>query len=328
MFGPFRRLASSGVLGLNARNSDFIMRYNPRRLYPLVDDKLATKRLAMDAGISVPELYGVIGSYHDVRNLGAIVGAHHDFVVKPARGSGGDGILVVAGRGSRYKQGTYRLVDGTLMDPSDMAHHLSNVISGQYSLGGTWDNALVEYCVKFDTTFVEHSYGGVPDIRVLVFVGYPVMAMVRLPTRRSRGKANLHQGAVGAGLDLATGRTTVGVLGNSPIDEHPDTGAPIAGLQIPHWDALLELASRCYELTGLGYLGVDIVLDRQYGPMLLELNARPGLNIQIANRCGLALRLRAVERATAGAAARAVADTRIAFSREHFAGPVPGAALP
>jgi alpha-L-glutamate ligase-like protein len=178
--------------------------------------------------------------------------------------------------------------------------------------------------VKFDTTFVDHSYGGVPDIRVLVFIGYPVMAMVRLPTRHSRGKANLHQGAVGAGLDLATGRTTFGVLGNSAIDEHPDTGAPIAGLQIPHWDALLDLASRCYELTGLGYLGVDIVLDREHGPMLLELNARPGLNIQIANRCGLALRLRAVERA----AGEAAADARIAFSREHFAGPVPEAALP
>ena len=37
----------------------------------------------------------------------------------------------------------------------------------------------------------------------------------------------------------------------------------------------------------LGYVGVDIVLDANYGPMVLEANARPGLNIQIANNQGL-----------------------------------------
>jgi predicted ATP-grasp superfamily ATP-dependent carboligase len=45
-------------------------------------------------------------------------------------------------------------------------------------------------------------------------------------------------------------------------------------------------------VTGLGYLGVDIVLDRDKGPMLLELNARPGISIQNANRFGLRDRLR------------------------------------
>ncbi|MCC5793850.1 MAG: alpha-L-glutamate ligase-like protein [Chromatiales bacterium] len=319
---PRLGLAGQGVLGLNARNAEYIMRYNPRRLYPLVDDKLATKRLAMEAGVRVPQLYGVIESYHDIRRLPSIVSGHADFVIKPARGSGGDGILVIAG-GSRYKADTWRLVDGNLMNLSDLSHHLSNVISGQYSLGGSWDQALVEYCVKFDTSFVEHAYGGVPDIRVLVFLGYPVMAMVRLPTRRSHGKANLHQGAVGAGIDLGSGRTTFAVLGNRPVDEHPDTGVPLAGFPIPYWDELLDLACRCHELTGLGYLGVDIVLDREQGPMLLELNARPGLNIQIANRCGLAGRLRAVERLERAADPAA----RIAWAREHCAGPLPEAAL-
>ena len=42
------------------------------------------------------------------------------------------------------------------------------------------------------------------------------------------------------------------------------------------------------DLAPLGYLGVDIVLDRELGPMMLELNARPGLAIQIANNQGLA----------------------------------------
>jgi alpha-L-glutamate ligase-like protein len=308
MFGLARKLAANGVLGINARNCQYILRHNPRHLYPLVDDKLATKRLATAAGLPVPELYGVIASHHDVRELSRVVAGHRDFVIKPAHGSGGDGILVIS---ARVKDGSaYRLVDGTIMDGDDIGHHLSNIISGQYSLGGHRDVALIEYCVKFDPIFSECAYRGIPDIRVIVFRGYPVMAMLRLPTRKSHGKANLHQGAVGAGLDLATGETTCAVIGNSVITEHPDTGAVIAGRQIPRWQYLLDFAARCHELTGLGYLGVDIVLDRDQGPMLLELNVRPGLNIQIANRSGLRQRLRVIESRPHGVPV----EERVAFS--------------
>lgn len=318
MLTLIRNLHRNGVLGLNARNCEYIMRYNPRRLYPLVDDKLATKRLALEAGVPVPALYGVIGSYRETRNLPRIVANHREFVVKPAHGSGGDGILVVSAR-VRDKD-VYRLVDGAVLAEDDMAHHLSNILSGQYSLGGLRDVAVIEYCVRFDATFAEHAFRGVPDIRVIVFRGYPVMAMVRLPTRRSHGKANLHQGAVGAGIALATGLTTQGVIGNDLVAEHPDTGAVIRGLQIPQWEYLLGFAARCYELTGLGYLGVDIVIDREKGPMLLELNARPGLNIQIANRCGLGSRLAVVEKQADGAGV----DERVAFAMTTLVESVPG----
>jgi alpha-L-glutamate ligase-like protein len=317
MFGLIRKLNAIGVLGLNERNCEFIMQYNPRRLYPLVDDKLATKRLAAPAGLPVPELYGVISSHREVRDLPRIVEGHRDFVVKPAQGSGGDGILVVSARVK--DRNVYRLVDGTILGEDDMKHHLSNIISGQYSLGGHRDVALVEYCVKFDATFAEHAFRGVPDIRIIVFRGYPVMGMVRLPTRRSHGKANLHQGAVGAGIDLATGQTTHGVTGNSLVTEHPDTGALIAGLQIPQWEYLLQFAARCYDLTGLGYLGVDIVLDRDKGPMLLELNARPGLNIQIANRCGLRARLALAQARATGASV----EERVVFAMHTLATSAP-----
>lgn len=313
MYNRVRTLRRNGILGLNERNCDYIMRYNPRRLYPLVDDKLATKRLAVPAGLPVPELYGVIRSHREVRDLPKMLAGHRDFVVKPAHGSGGDGILVISARVK--EKNVYRLVDGTVMGEEDIEHHLSNILSGQYSLGGNRDVALIEYCVKFDSTFAEHAFRGVPDIRVIVFRGYPVMGMVRLPTRRSQGKANLHQGAVGAGIHLATGLTTHGVEGNSAIIEHPDTGAAIAGLQIPQWHFLLQFAAQCYELTGLGYIGVDIVLDRDKGPMLLELNARPGLNIQIANRCGLRPRLALVETREPG---RPV-DERVAYAIDTLA---------
>ncbi|SFI82235.1 alpha-L-glutamate ligase-like protein [Nitrosomonas sp. Nm34] len=291
MFKVLLNLKRAGVVGINRRNANYILRYNERSLYPLVDDKLRTKRLAIAAGIAVPELYGVIEIEHDIGHLTGIVNSHKDFVVKPAHGSGGNGIYVIIGQiNNRYQHN-----NGSLLTKEDLEYHIANILSGMYSLGGQPDHALIEYRVKFDPIFESISYRGVPDIRTVVFRGIPVASMVRLPTRMSDGKANLHQGAVGAGIDLATGLTTHAVWQNHPVEQHPDTGANIGNFKIPHWDKLLILASQCYELVGLGYLGVDVVLDRELGPLVLELNARPGLSIQIANGKGMQKRLKYID---------------------------------
>ncbi|MEY3122106.1 MAG: hypothetical protein RI993_931 [Pseudomonadota bacterium] len=291
MLRTWLNLKKAGIVGMNRRNADYISAYNQRSRFPLVDDKLRTKILAEKAGIAVPELYGVIEIEHDIANFASITQDREDFVIKPAHGSGGNGICVVTGR--LYDR--YRLSNGNLLTQDDIAYHLSNILSGLYSLGGQPDQALIEYRVKFDPVFEAVSYQGVPDIRTIVFKGVPITAMVRLPTRMSEGKANLHQGAVGAGVDLVTGRTTSAVWQNFPTDHHPDTGAPTSDVQIPHWQKLLTLAAQCHDLVDLGYLGVDIVLDRDLGPLVLELNARPGLSIQIANAKGLNKLLQAVE---------------------------------
>ena len=294
MFARARKLRQAGVLGVNQRNCEFIMRHNPRRHYPRVDDKVITKELALDNGMAVPELYGVITNQAEVKNFAVIVAERESFVIKPAQGSGGDGIFVITGRGRR-KHDAFRLSSGVLISKGEIEHHLSNIVGGQYSLSGSRDKAPIEYCGNFDPVFAELSYQGVPDIRVIVYRGYPAMAMVRLPTRASDGKANLHQGAVGAGVDMSIGQTLTGVLGSEVVDEHPDTGALVAGLQIPHWDFILETAARGFEVTELGYLGVDMVIDKDLGPMILEMNARPGLNIQIANCEGLESRIATID---------------------------------
>lgn len=315
MFSRYRHLSDAGVLSLNRRNGDYILKFNPRRQYPLVDDKLQTKQLALEAGIAVPELYGVIETQYDTRRLPEIVASHEEFALKPAHGSAGDGIVVISGRsGTRY-----RTISGALLDRDELAHHLSNAINGQFSLGGVPDVVIVEAMVHFSTLFERVSFQGVPDVRVIVFRGYPVMAMVRLPTRASHGKANLHQGAVGAGIDIASGITLDGVMGTDVVSQHPDTMHAIAGLRIPDWDAILDISARCYEITGMGYIGVDIVLDRDRGPLVLELNARPGLAIQIANRQGLLRRLQICEHRADFSAAPA---QRIEFAKREFRHPV------
>ena len=315
MLTAVRKLRGAGILGLNERNADFIMRLNPRRYYPRVDDKALTKELALAAGMAVPDLYGVIAHQGQVREFGKIVGERDSFVIKPAQGSGGDGILVVTGRSQRRRD-CFRLSSGVLISEGEIHHHISNIVGGQYSLSGNPDKALIEYCVHFDPTFAEVSFQGVPDIRVVVYRGYPAMAMVRLPTRASDGKANLHQGAVGAGVDLGSGETTSGVLDDQVVEEHPDTGALVAGLQIPEWDFILESSARGHEVTGLGYLGVDMVIDRDRGPLILEMNARPGLNIQIANGAGLLDRIARIEQIYDRSA---TPERRAAVSRREFA---------
>ncbi|MFY7697223.1 MAG: alpha-L-glutamate ligase-like protein [Legionella sp.] len=313
MLSTYKRLRQQGVLSINQRNSDFVLRYNRRKLFPLVDDKLKTKRLALEAGIAVPPLYEIVDREHQLKTLEQLLRPYHDFVIKPARGAGGDGIIVITDR----VFGRYRQVNGKLLTNQELSYHLSCLLSGAYSLGGHSDYAIIEHRVVVDPVFANVSHEGIPDIRIITLLGYPAMAMLRLPTRLSGGKANLHQGAIGTGVNLATGLTLGGVFHNDIIDFHPDTLNPIVNIAIPYWDKILEIAASSYELTGLGYLGVDIVLDKQQGPLMLELNARPGLNIQIANREGVLNRYRTIE-ARAALGHESIAE-RVAFSKEQFA---------
>ncbi|MBD1831636.1 alpha-L-glutamate ligase-like protein [Cyanobacteria bacterium FACHB-472] len=305
-------LRRSGILGINARNLDYIFASNPRQLYRYADNKLETKKIAQNIGVPIPETYGVISFQGEVRNLSNIIKEHKSFVVKPARGSGGNGIVVI----SDVTDDGYRKASGSIIKPGDLQYHIYNILSGMFSLGGQTDNVIIEYAVQFDPVFAEIAYQGVPDIRVIVYRGVPVMAMLRLPTRASDGKANLHRGGVGVGIDLSTGTTLAGIQNNRYIDNHPETKHSLRDRQIPHWQAILEMATKLGDKTEFGYLGVDIVLDQEKGPLLLEINARPGLSIQIANREGLIGRLEAVDSTLPKLSG---IQEKIAFAQETFA---------
>ena len=91
----------------------------------------------------------------------------------------------------------------------------------------------------------------------------------------------------------------------------------LSAIQVPHWDEILRLSARSYDAVPLGYMGIDIVVDVAHGPVILELNARPGLAIQLANHRGLrrtleALRERQVDGLTP--AARVALGVQIAAS--------------
>lgn len=313
-----RQLKSLGILGMNCRNRDFIGHYNARELFPLVDDKLQTKLLTEEQGLATPRLLFVVSEQHAINQIEYELKDLDGFAIKPAKGSGGKGILVIVGRrGERFIKAS-----GDEIGIEEIRRHMSNTLAGLYSLGGKPDVVIVEDLIEFDETFRDYSHEGVPDIRVVVFRGYPVMAMVRLATHASDGKANLHQGAVGVGLDIASGRCLKAVQFGLEIHQHPDTGKPLDHIKVPGWRELMILSARCYEMTGLGYIGTDIVLDKARGPQLLELNARPGLAIQVANGMGLLPRLRHIE--ALDARQHHSPEERVDYVLEHFDGrPLP-----
>ncbi len=308
------KLKRAGIVGMNRRNVRYIAENNPRELYPRVDDKLKTKQLAIEGGLAVPKLIGVVTTTGQIAELPEFLQTHEGFVIKPSRGSGGKGILVITGRSNER----YVKPSGSEMSFSGISRHISNTLSGLFSLGGKPDVAMIETLIAFDDSFEGFSFEGVPDIRVIVYKGFPAMAMTRLSTQESDGKANLHQGAVGVGLNIGTGRALRGVMHDRPVDTHPDTGARLADIAVPRWEELIHLAARCHEVTQLGYLGVDVVLDRNRGPLVLELNARPGLAIQVANGMGLKTRLDQIEAEIAAGADQWQAAERAAWSLQHF----------
>lgn len=304
-----RELRRRGVLGINSRNVGYTLRCNARRNLPLVDDKLATRRLCEAAGIAMPAVIAVARTHREARQLPARLREQETFVVKPARGAMGNGILILDQRdGVFYRRGV-RLGDAAL------TYHAASIVSGLYSLAGHADVAVVEERLVCHDVFKALVPDGVPDIRVIVYRGIPVMAMTRLPTVVSGGRANLHQGAIGVGVDLATGMTTHATFRNRPIRRHPDSDAILRDVALPHFDRILSVAVGATDQTGLGYVGADVVVDEARGPVILELNGRPGLAVQMANRAGLLPRLRAVDTALADGEL-AERTERIALGRE------------
>jgi alpha-L-glutamate ligase-like protein len=291
---PFQ-LRRRGVLGMNARNAGAILGHNPRALFPLVDDKLHFLELCRRVGVPTPAVLAVFERYGDLRHLGETLDAAPDCVIKPARGSSGRGVVLLTG----LADGGYRRHNGSVATLEELRRHVADTLSGLYSLGGRPDRAIVQQRLRTHPALERISYRGTPDVRVLVYRGEIALGMLRLPTLESGGRANLHQGGVGVGVDVTSGRTTRAVWRGRMTDRHPDTGEGLSGREVPDWPAVLAMARTVARATGLGYVGVDVIPDVR-GPVVLEANARPGLAIQTATGIGLRGVLDRIDRAIMG----------------------------
>ncbi len=280
------------ILGINRRNLEFIQPNNPRAAFPMVDDKILTKKILAEADVPIPETLVVIDNLFGISPAIEKLSREDSFVAKPARGRAGGGVLLI----ERAEDGTLRTPSGRAVSSDELRRHLADILFGVYSFGRMGDSVLVERKIE-PHEFLKNIYSkGIPDIRVITFRGIPLMSMLRIPTDRSDGKANLHQGAIGVGIDNRTGITGSGVYRGKIISAHPDTGQPLNNLPIPQWEEIQELSRIAAGTVPLGYLGIDFVLDHSQGPLVLEMNARPGLQIQVINQIGLLEILQGIHR--------------------------------
>ena len=291
------------ILGLNRRNQEYIRPYNSPSSKGIADNKIVTKKILAKENIKTPEVYKLIKTKKQLQFLDWD-SLPKSFVIKPNKGTGGNGIIVFYGK--KKGENVWIRPSGETMNRRDITLHIENILEGRFSMGSKTDIAIIEERIKTDPLLKQYSYRGVPDIRIICFNGVPIMAMTRLPTKRSNGTANLHSGAICTGIDISTGITTYSMQMKSnsllsdtyeDIDSTTDLkeNKKLSGIQIPFWDEMLRIALVCQKVSKLGYIGVDIALDRDNGPVVFELNARPGLGIQVANRTGLRWRLEKIK---------------------------------
>lgn len=279
--------AAKKVLGMNAR----ILQYgslNDKKSRNIADSKLLSKKLLAKHGLPVSDVYSIISNQSELRDFDWS-SLPKSFVLKPNRGIGGGGIVVAFTK----KGDEWVSAAGKRYDKDALSKHIANILDGRYSLSHIPDIAFFEERIKVHPNLKPYSFKGIPDVRVIVYNNVPVMAMLRLPTKKSAGKANLAQGGIGVGIDISNGRTTNAIIkGPSYLEYYPSKKKlSLRGIKIPYWKKILRIAIEATKISGLAYAGIDIAIDKDHGPIILELNARPGLSIQNCNLSGLRGRL-------------------------------------
>ncbi|HWY80176.1 MAG TPA: sugar-transfer associated ATP-grasp domain-containing protein [Candidatus Sulfotelmatobacter sp.] len=304
---------SKSVLGMNARNFLYIRPFNKPSAKRIADDKLETKKILIENDIPTPSLLAIFYTRKNVRDFDWDL-PENGFAIKPARGYGGSGIIAF----KSWRHGVGTTVSGEEYTIKQLESHIFNILDGAFSLQFLPDKAFIEERVIQSPFFKNITPVGLADIRIIVFRHVPVMAMLRIPTLQSFGKANLHLGALAVGIDLATGITTSATSKSRLIYFIPQSKKKTAGIKLPNWDDMLLLASRTQNAVGLGFAGVDLVIDAKKGPIVLEVNARPGLKIQNANLASLRTRLERIEDMDIPTSKRGVAIAQTLFA-EKFA---------
>lgn len=167
------------------------------------------------------------------------------------------------------------------------------VVNGKYSRIETFTAAIDYETAYLVTDFAQQAaYADeiFPDatntLRILTLWNYDIdepfiaAAAHRFGVEKSAPVDNWSKGGLSVDIDLDRG-----ILKNAAhnasdgvrwVDEHPDTGVPITGTELPHWEHTHEtLLSMAAQLRQLPLIGWDIVIT-DTGPTVLEGNTTPG----------------------------------------------------
>jgi hypothetical protein len=260
----------------------------PNRAYGLVlDDKLVfwltmrrlTPHLAPLAGFIRQGRFHPIDRAQDHCPVDELVGrVTAPLVLKPARGTLGRGIHILEPGPDGLR------INGK---PGSAATILPSLRAGSYVVAPWIEQAAYARAI---------FPAAVNSIRVMTLIdpdsGEPFLpfAAHRFGVGRTAPFDGFGTGGIVAGIDVPSGRVGPAVSappgrGRTVQEAHPDTGVPIAGVQVPRWGEicahLLALAGR---VPFLPYIGWDVVVTDD-GFLINEGNSRQSLRVLQA-ACG------------------------------------------
>lgn len=259
------------ALGMNLRNH-IIKISNRRDQIVEAKDKIGVKNKLAMHGIPVPETYGELLKINDIHRLDKMP---PEFVIKPDRGSGGKGVLIL----KRVKD-HYVSPSNKIYSVKNLKRHMERILEGEFSEYIDGETVLIEERIHCSGQLQFKGSVGLPDVRMFVYNYDCVLAMLRYPTWESDGKANLSQGALGMALDMETGEITK-VYSKKRREFYPveTLGIP-KGYCIPKWKGFRWISHHVARLLGLRFSGVDLTMDERNNIKVLEVNGYPGLEIQ------------------------------------------------
>ena len=273
---------STKVIGMNARNIHLVNPNNPRKYFQLANNKFLTKNWLQVNGFPCAKTIATIQSKFQISECFEKIKNIQSMVIKPSQSFGGKGILLLQ---EKTPEGNWLTPSKKIIKEENFKSHCTDILSGIFSNEGREETVLIEEKLMPNDEFMP-ELKCLSDLRVICLKDKIVLAMVRIPTQKSGGKANLHAGGIGLGVDLKTGKITQAIQSGQKITHHPDNQFPLIGHQIPSWSQIVEKSNRLVQKFPLKYIGIDWALATPF-PQILEINSRPGLEIQNANGIGL-----------------------------------------
>lgn len=251
----------------------------------ILDDKLLFDRFVGGGQGTLPRVFGVLrnGRSHDpagnmpTRRASALVleelRRRGGLVVKPATGGGGRDVFIL-----RHDSGGFTLNDAPI-DEAGIAVFVD---------GRNGDMAC-ELVVQHPRLAALHP-ATTNTLRVLTMQdehcdAFVAAAVMRIGTAASAPTDNWSRGGLSAGIDIASGVAGQAAAYPAAGDRltwharHPETGAAIAGLKVPHWSDIVDGVLGAFRsLPDLKYVGWDVVVTED-GFRILEGNNYSDVNL-------------------------------------------------